>query len=438
MSDEIENFYGTILNSIDCGVFTTDLQYRITTFNRAASNITGFSQEEAIGSFCYEIFRTNICQTDCVLKKTFHDKSPLENIQVNILSKNGKSIPVMISTNLLIDNEDQIIGGIETFRDIGVIEELRKEVKKRYHYEDIVSKNHRLLRLFDILPDIAESDANVLIQGPSGSGKELFARAIHNTGKRSGGPFVAVNCGALPDPLLESELFGYEKGAFTDARTKKPGRFLLANGGTIFLDEIGDTTPALQVKLLRVIQEKVFEPLGGVLSVNSDVRIIAATNKDLNILIQKGAFREDLYYRLNVIKIDLPPLRERKEDIPLLIENFIHKYNSLLGKHVEGITEDAFILLMNYDYPGNIRELENIIEHAFVMAKGNFIDTIHLSEEIKLSISTHSEAKGLEIMEKDAIIGALKLFNGSKTKTAEYLNIDRTTLWRKLKRYDIK
>ncbi len=437
MSDEIENFYSTILNSIDCGVFTTDLKYRITTFNRAASNITGFSQEEAIGNFCYEIFRTNICQTDCVLKKTFQDKTPLENIQVNILSKNGKAIPVMISTNLLKDNGDQIIGGIETFRDIGVIEELRKEVKKSYHYEDIVSKNYRLLKLFDILPDIAESDANVLIQGPSGSGKELFARAIHNTGKRSGRPFVAVNCGALPDPLLESELFGYVKGAFTDAMTNKPGRFFLANGGTIFLDEIGDTTPALQVKLLRVIQEKAFEPLGGVKSVNTDVRIIAATNKDLNVLIQKGAFREDLYYRLNVIKIDLLPLRERKEDIPLLIESFIHKYNGLLGKHIEGITEDAFILLMSYDYPGNIRELENIIEHAFVMTKEKFIDVIHLSEEIKQSISTQSEAKGLEIMEKDAITAALKLFNGSKTKAAEYLNIDRTTLWRKLKRYQI-
>jgi PAS domain S-box-containing protein len=432
-----ERFYSAILDSIDCGVFTTDLDYRITAFNRAASLITGFTKKEAVGSYCYEIFRSNICQTDCVLKKTFQKKRAISNVQVDILSKSGKLVPVMTSTSLLKNEKNEIIGGIEMFRDIGLIEELRKEVKKQYRYEDIVSKNYHILKIFDILPDIADSDANVLIQGPSGTGKELFARAIHNTGKQKDGPFIAVNCGALPDSLLESELFGYEKGAFTDALRKKPGRFATARGGTIFLDEIGDTSPALQVKLLRVIQEKAFEPLGSVETLHTDARVIAATNKDLYSLVQEGNFREDLYYRLNVIKIDLPPLRKRKEDIPLLVDSFIRKYNRLMSKEIEGISEDALAVLMNYDYPGNIRELENIIEHAFVMAKGRYIDIHHFSDDLKKTIVQRPPAGGLELLEKDAIIHTLRMFDGNKSQTAEYLNIDRTTLWRKMKKYGI-
>ncbi len=432
-----ERFYSAILDSIDCGVFTTDLDYRITAFNRAASLITGFSKKEAVGSYCYEILRSNICQTDCLLKKTFQKKHAISNIQVDILSKSGKLVPVMISTNLLKNEENDIIGGIEMFRDIGLIEELRKEVKKKYNYEDIASKNYHILKIFDILPDIADSDANVLIQGPSGTGKELFARAIHNTGKKKDGPFIAVNCGALPDSLLESELFGHEKGAFTDALRKKPGRFAAACGGTIFLDEIGDTSPALQVKLLRVIQEKAFEPLGSVETVHTDARVIAATNKDLYSLVQEGSFREDLYYRLNVIKIDLPPLLDRKEDIPLLVDSFIRKYNRLMNKEIEGISEDGLTVLMNYDYPGNIRELENIIEHAFVMAKGKYIDVHHFSDDLKKTIVQRPPEGGLELLEKDAIVNTLRMFDGNKSQTAEYLNIDRTTLWRKMKKYGI-
>jgi PAS domain S-box-containing protein len=439
MKHHPDDYYVTILNSIDCGVFTTDLNYKITTFNKAASKITGFTEEEAVESYCYEILRTNICETDCVLKKTFSQKKPVENLQVNILNKQGRVIPVIISTNLLNGAHGEIIGGIETFHDIEVIEELRKEIKKSYKYEDIISKNVKILRIFDILPDIADSDTNVLIQGPSGSGKELFARAIHNTGKRRRAPFITVNCGALPDTLLESELFGYESGAFTDASTSKPGRFFLANGGTIFLDEIGDTSPAMQVKLLRVIQEKTFEPLGGVRTVHVDVRIIAATNKDLYKLVNSGAFREDLYYRLNVIKIELPALKERKEDIPFLIEAFVKKYNGILGKKVEGITEDAFSVLMNYDYPGNIRELENIIEHAFVMVKGKYIDVSHFSEELRRTYKPGMNGKfGLVEVEKEAILNALKMFGGNRKKASEYLNIDRTTLWRKLKKYGLQ
>jgi len=438
MEDNSNNFYSTILDSIDCGVFTIDLDFKITTFNKAASDITGFSKEEAVNNYCYEILRTNICQNNCTLKKTFLEKKAFDGIQVDILNKNGETIPVTISTNLLKDDQGKIIGGIETFRDIRLVEELRKEVKKSYKYRDIVSKNYRILKIFDILPDIAASDATILILGPSGSGKEVFARAIHNTGNKKNGPFVAVNCGALPDSLLESELFGYEKGAFTDAYRSKPGRFLLADKGTIFLDEIGDTSKAMQVKLLRVLEERAFEPLGSVKTVKVDIRIIAATNKDLYELVKHGKFREDLYYRLNVVKIELPPLKDRKEDIPLLIESFINKFNLIKGKRIEGITEDAMIALMNYDYPGNIRQLENIIEHAFIMVKGKYIDIDHLTPEVKEFSKTKGvNEMGLKNIEKDTIIKALNLFNGNKKRVASYLNINRTTLWRKLKKYDL-
>ncbi len=430
--------YSAILDSIDSGVFTTDLEYRITTFNRAASVITGFSPEEAIGSFCYEIFRTNICQSDCALKQTLSTGKPAVGLTLDILSSDGRIVPVVVSTSVLRDAQGRITGGIETFRDIGIIEELRREVAKSYQYEDIFSKNHKILQIFDILPDIAESDANVLIQGPSGSGKEVFARAIHNTGRRKNGPFVAVNCGALPDTLLESELFGYKKGAFTDAGANKPGRFTLADRGTIFFDEIGDTSPALQVKLLRVIQEKTFEPLGGVEPVHVDVRIIAATNRDLHALVEEETFREDLYYRLNVIKIELPPLKERREDIPLLVQVFIDKFNSIMGKNIEGITADALSILMNHDFPGNIRELENIIEHAFVMSKTRYVDVDSLPEELKRPASYSAAGMdGLKGVERAAIMNTLRIFNGNRSKAAEFLKINRTTLWRKMKEYGL-
>jgi len=438
MSEIDSRMYNAILESIDCGVFITDPGYRITTFNRAASKITGFSTEEAVGSFCYEIFRTNICQKNCALKQTLSTGKRVEGLTLDILSRDGRIVPVVVSTNALLDPEGNIIGGIETFRDIRIIEELRREVRKSYQYEDIFSKNHRMLQIFDILPDIAESDANVLIQGPSGSGKEVFARAIHNTGRRKNGPFIAVNCGALPDTLLESELFGYKKGAFTDAVANKPGRFSLADGGTIFLDEISDTSPALQVKLLRVIQEKTFEPLGGVEPVHVDVRIIAATNRDLRTLVEKDRFREDLYYRLNVIKIDLPPLRERREDIPLLVQVFIDKFNSIMGKNIEGMTADALSILMGHDFPGNIRELENIIEHAFVMSKSRYIDVNSLPEELKRTASyPSSDMDGLRGVEKAAIMNALRIFDGNRSKAAEFLKINRTTMWRKMKKFGL-
>lgn len=293
-----------------------------------------------------------------------------------------------------------------------------------------------MLQLFDILPDIADSASTVLIEGESGTGKELIARAIHNLSPRKRQPFIAVNCGALPDTLLESELFGYKAGAFTDAKKDKPGRFHLAENGTLFLDEIGDITPAMQVKLLRVIQEKTFEPLGSAKSIEHNVRIIVATNKNLEELVREEKFREDLFYRINVFRIKLPPLRERMEDIPLLCEHFINRFNALQKKNITGISHDAMPVLMRYSYPGNIRELANIIERAFILCKNGFIEKKHLPESLFTAAEKkidNDDATSLKDMEKTYLLKALEQNGWNCPQTARQLGIHKSTLYRKIK-----
>jgi len=358
-----DNTTEIILDSIADGVFTVDDEWRITSFNRAAEEITGILKEEAVGQRCYDVFHASICETNCALRETFGTNRPVVNRAVYIINADGDKIPISISTAVLKDKSGSIIGGVETFRDLSAIEELRRELEKKYSFYDIISKNSEMLKIFDILPSIAQSDSTVLIEGETGTGKELIARALHNLSHRKDKPIVTVNCGALPDTLLESELFGYKAGAFTDARKDKPGRFAMAESGTIFLDEIADVSPALQVRMLRVIQEHTYEPLGATESVKTDVRIIVASNRNLEKLVKSGEFREDLYYRINVIIIKLPPLRERKEDIPLLIDHFIRRFNNLKKKLITDISPDALTVLVSHDYPGNIRELENINRH---------------------------------------------------------------------------
>ena len=440
--DEQYHFFNVILDSVADGVFTINEKGEITFFNRAAEEITGFTKEEALGNNCFDIFRANICQTNCALKQSVNTGKEIINLPINIINKEGKEIPISISTAVLRDERGKIIGGVETFRDLSAIEELKKELRQQYTFQDIVSKNHTIQEIFQILPDIAESDSTVLIQGPSGSGKELFATAIHHLSLRKDQPFVKVNCGALPDNLLESELFGYVKGAFTDAKKDKPGRFSLANGGTIFLDEIGDMSPALQVKLLRVLQDREYEPLGGTSTTKVDVRVVAATNKDLSALVRSRQFRDDLYYRLNVVKIDLPPLSRRREDIPLLVEHFVEKFNLKKGKNLSGVSDEVMAFLMGYGFPGNIRELENIIEHAFVMCKGEMIELRHLPPELiessKETILREKEvSKPLQTAEAEVIRKALERNKGNRLRTARELGINRSTLWRKIKRYGI-
>lgn len=440
--DERHHFFNVILDSVADGVFTIDEKGEITFFNRAAEEITGFTKEEALRHNCFDIFRANICQTNCALKETIRTGKEIINLPINIINKDGREIPISVSTAVLRDETGRIIGGVETFRDLSAIEELKKELRQQYTFQDIVSKNHVIQEIFQILPDIAESDSTVLVQGPSGSGKELFAKAIHNLSLRKDKPFIKMNCGALPDNLLESELFGYVKGAFTDAKRDKPGRFALADGGTIFLDEIGDTSPALQVKLLRVLQDGEYEPLGGTRTVRVDVRLVVATNKDLLTLVRSGQFRDDLYYRLNVVKIDLPPLSRRREDIPLLIEHFVEKFNHKTGKNLSGVSHEVMSLLMRYDFPGNVRELENVVEHAFVMCKGEMIEPRHLPPELidwaEERLREENEVtRPLQTAEAEVIRKALERNRGNRVRTARELGIDRTTLWRKIKRYNM-
>ncbi len=428
----------TILNSITEGVFTVDTDFNITFLNQAAERITGFSQEMAVGKKCFDIFRANICHGECALMKSIYSGESIVELPITILTKDNRRIPVNISTAVLRNDKGEIVGGVETFRDLSSIEALKKEITKSYSFEDIISKNNRMRKILETLPQIAESDTTVLIQGPSGSGKGLLARVIHNISFRKQKPYVIVNCAAFPVTLLESELFGYVKGAFTGAYKDKPGRFAVANGGTILLDEINDMPLEVQVKLLRVIEEKEYEPLGSTSPQKVDVRIIATSNQDLATLVKKGLFREDLYYRLNIIKVELPPLSQRQEDIPLLIEHFINKFNLKMGKRVIGVSPEVMELLMKYDFPGNVRELENIIEHAFVLCQGQIIGVSCLPEQIFKKIRPNLPSRSLfEIQEINLIKKTLEKYAGHRGKTAAALGIDRTTLWRKMKKYKI-
>jgi len=433
-----------ILDSIADGVFTVDQDWNITSFNRAAERITGFRSVQAIGQKCFDILHADICQSGCALNKTLKTGSELIEQTVNILNREGKLIPLSISTAILKDEKGNTLGGVETFRDLSALEALKKEITRSYSLGDIISKNHEIRAIFEILPNIADSESTVLIQGESGTGKELFARAIHNLSRRGKGPFVAVNCGALPDTLLESELFGYKRGAFTDAKRDKPGRFALAAGGTLFLDEVGDLPLSLQAKLLRVLQEKEYEPLGSTSPVKADVRVIAATNHRLSDMVVQKNFREDLFYRLNIVKIELPPLRSRMEDIPLLIDHFIVKMNISKGRKIAGISDDVLRLFMTYNFPGNIRELENILEHAFVMCRSSLITMKHLPRDFQdatiVESTRHTGASmrdRFEESEAEIIKEALKRNQGHRGKSAQELGINPSTLWRKMKKYGI-
>ena len=432
-SFQLQDEQSAILDSIADGVFTVDKEWRITSFNRAAEKITGVARDEAIGQLCKDVLKADTCERNCCLRATMKNGEPIVNKKVYIIDSRGRRLPISISTALLHDSKGKLLGAVETFRDISVEEDLRKAIRGTYSFSDIISKNHRMIRLFDILPDIAESASTVLIEGESGTGKELVARAIHNLSARKRQPFIAVNCSALPDTLLESELFGYKAGAFTDAKKDKPGRFQLAENGTLFLDEIGDITPAMQVKLLRVVQEKTYEPLGATKSIEHNVRLIAATNKNLEDLVRQGRFREDLFYRINIFKISLPPLRDRMEDIPLLMEHFIARFNAIQQKNITDISNEALAVLMAYAYPGNIRELANIIERAFILCKSGLIEKKHLPESLSTNPVIQSDPVSLRVAASACLMSALKQNNWNRLKTAKQLGMHKSTLYRKIK-----
>ncbi|NTU48819.1 MAG: sigma 54-interacting transcriptional regulator, partial [Syntrophobacteraceae bacterium] len=421
----------TILNSIADGVFTVDLDWKITFFNRAAEEITGIPSSEALGRPCCEVFRANVCETTCVLRYTMETQKPVVNKPIAILKANGREVPISVSTALLRDEQQRIIGGVETFRDLSLVESLRRTIDLQYRFQDILSRSPLMRRIFALLPDVAQSESTVLIQGESGTGKELLSRAIHNLSPRSRGPFVAVNCGALPDTLLESELFGHVAGAFTDAKRSRQGRFALADGGTLFLDEIGDISSALQVRLLRVLEERCYEPLGSSTTVKANVRIITASNKDLSQLVEEGRFRKDLYYRINVVKLELPPLERRKEDIPLLAEHFIERLNGLRNKNITGLSHETVSIFMRHDWPGTIRELENAIEYAFILCRARLIRPEHLPDHLKALGSPSSIPSGttLRDIEARAILEALERNQWRRLATARELAIDKNRIF---------
>ena len=430
----------TILDSLNEGVFTVDRNWRITSFNHAAEQLTGIPREQALGCRCSEVFRASICEKNCALRRTIDSGMPVVDATAHIVNQRGQRLPIRIATALLKDPTGAIIGGVETFQDLTQVEQLRKELQARYSFEDIIGRSPMMTQLFDILPQIAASSSTVLIEGPSGTGKELFARAIHHLSPRKGKPFVAVNCAALPDTLLESELFGFKAGAFTDARHDKPGRFALADGGTIFLDEIGDISPAMQVRLLRVLQEREIEPLGGIKPIPVDVRVITATNKDLTELVSQGTFREDLYYRVRVVYLKLPRLAQRREDIPLLLEHLISKFNHLQNKNIAGVSDEVMARLMEHDFPGNVRELENIIEQAFVLCRSGLIEMKHLPIDLRTDASNApGETRHLLLaaMEKATIENALRRHSGNRSQAAADLGINPSTLYRKIRAYGI-
>jgi len=429
-----------ILDSISEGVFSVDDRWRISSLNRAAERLVGIPRSEALGRPCSEIFKSDLCHDACPLRYTRETGLSVRNHPVHFTDAKGRRIPVSVSTNLLRDSRGVIVGAVESFRDLSIEESLRNEIREKYTHHDIVSKSPKMRQLFEVLPTIARADSTVLIEGETGTGKELLARAIHAQSLRRDRPLVVVNCGAVPDTLLESELFGYKAGAFTGARTDKPGKLSRAHRSTLFLDEVGEMSASLQVELLRVLQDGVFEPLGSIESVEADVRFIAATHHDLSRDVAKGSFREDLFYRLNVVPVRLPPLRERKEDIPLLVDHFLRRFSASFGREILGVSPSVLSLLASHDYPGNIRELETSLEHACVMCTGGTVEVEHLPAAWQERTAVPADGLAAEISEHEAqlIRDALERHGWHREATARDLGIHKATLFKKIRKLGIE
>lgn len=438
-----KNKLDAIFNSNIEGTFTIDDGWNVTSFNAAAEKITGYKESEAIGKKCWQIFNSTICRNGCHMEQTMKKGKPTIGNELEIISKSGRRVPIRVNSAILINNKNEKIGAVETFLDISEIKNLSEHLDEKFKYENIVGKNKEIKQIINVLESVAQTDSSVLITGESGTGKELAARAIHLNSSRRTGPFAAVNCSAFAESLIESELFGHEKGAFTGAVKSKVGRFELANGGTLFLDEIGDLSITVQTKLLRVLETREIERVGSNKSIKIDTRIIAATNKDLEKEIEAGRFREDLYYRINVMNIQLPPLRARKDDLPILVNHFIEKFNSKFERNIKHFSSSAFDILMDYNWPGNIRELENVIEHCFVLCDSDIIQIEHLPKRLREGEFNTIQGGGtnnfnhIKDAERNIIINTLKKHNGNRTKTAEELKIHPTTLWRKMKKFNL-
>jgi PAS domain S-box-containing protein len=450
-----------IIDALPVGVAILDLDLRVQTVNRSLEAMTGFSREEAQGVGCLLILRNNLCTQRCPAKQAL-DSGRTVHREGNIINKERQKIPVMIHASVLRDEEGQPLGVIETIEDISLLRELDKKTQIAHDFTDLVGHSPKMQKLLDILPIISQTDSSVLIIGETGTGKDLIASVIHRASPRAQGPFIKINCGALPETLLESELFGHTRGAFTGAVRDKPGRFQLADGGTLYLTEIGDLPLTLQVKLLTFLDDKEIIPLGGTKSARANVRLVAATHRDLHAMVRQGNFREDLLFRLNVVRLEVPPLRERDGDIRLLMEYFLNKFNRQFHKKIKGFSPESIEILRRYPYPGNVRELGNMVEYATNVCHGTIIKPEHLPDylgelgdeplqkgggvigaemesypELEVEKRVVDNRLNWREMERRMISEALLKSRGNRTKAAKLLGWGRSTLWRKMKQHNL-
>jgi PAS domain S-box-containing protein len=434
-----------ILDNLDIGVFTVNRGGLITFFNTAAEKITGYTRTQLLGTSYGSILKDESAQDPHLLNQSMADGRTRTNHQGRMIVSDGVTIPILANFLALRNEKDTIMGGLVTFNDLTLVQRLNQVIHDRYTFHDMLGKDPSMQKIFEMVRIVAPSDATVLIEGATGTGKDLLAKVIHSAGNRTDKPFVKVNCAALPDNLLESEMFGYVKGAFTGADRDKPGRFQDADGGTIFLDEIGDLPLSLQAKLLRVIEDKEFYPLGGRQTQRVDVRIISASNRGLEKLVSAKQFREDLFYRLNVMRIELPPIKHRRGDLPILIRHILRRLCAARGSHPQGISENAMEILLNHDYQGNVRELENILEHALILSQYGAIETRHLPDYSQQrshllrdgSPDDRPSPSDFDHPEREIILATLEKHQWHRGKTATALDIERTTLWRKMKKFGL-
>jgi two-component system response regulator HydG len=432
-----------ILDNLDVGIFTVNRGGYITFFNNEAERISGYDRRHVLGKPCSYFFGDQGTDDMCLFRESMEKGWMNKPRQGEIKTQTGETVPIRANYIALKNEKETIIGGLATFHDLTLVRQLDQAIRDRYTFHDMIGKSPEIQKVFEKVTIVAGTDATILIEGPTGTGKDLLAKVIHHSSPRSSSPFVKVNCAAIPGDLLESEMFGYTKGAFTGADRDKPGRFNEADKGTIFLDEIGDLPLPLQAKLLRVLEDREFYPLGSRHTQKVDVRIISATNRRLDELVEKDLFREDLFYRLNVFRFDLPALKERRVDIALLINHILRRLCAARDIHPLNISRPTMEILLNFDYPGNIRELENILEHALIISQESEILPHHLPDYIQrpTQVPKANEkqipeyAENLHRKERRRIEQALTRHGGNRTRTAQALGIDRTTLWRKMKRY---
>lgn len=432
---------GQILDCLGLGVFAVDPEWNIVYFGREAERITGFNAREAMGCKCWEVFYTEFCNSRCYLQRAMRLGKTEVKKRVHFLSRDGRRVPLEITASVLRDARGRILGGVECFSD----KLFTSGGQRPGAHVDVIGRSAPMERLYATLSAISRTDAAVLLTGETGTGKGLFAHAIHVNSARRAGPFVNVNCAALPENLLESELFGYKKGAFTGAARDKPGLFEAASGGTMFLDEIGDLPSGLQAKLLQALEDGRFHPLGAVKPVSVDVRVLSATNRDLAARVASGQFRSDLYYRLRVLEIDLPPLRERPGDIDLLADHFLDLAAARYGRTSLAISPATRRALNAYPFPGNVRELKHAIEHAVILCPSETIEPAHLPAYIMSggeAPPTYAEpakatARTIQDRERDMLVEALQENDFSIGRTALALGVNRTTLWRRMRKHGL-